>query len=100
MNIHSNYDPAQALQNSVQSLRSSSTVSEAAISKAVASSGHGQPVIEDGDTANISATAAVLSTSDVRSEKVAAIQLALVNGTYSVSPSELAGKLINHMLQD
>jgi flagellar biosynthesis anti-sigma factor FlgM len=37
--------------------------------------------------------------SDVRLEKVAQIQQALTEGTYAVSPSAVAGKLIDHLLQ-
>lgn len=35
---------------------------------------------------------------DVRAEKVAGVQAALAAGTYNVSSSEVAGKLIDHML--
>jgi flagellar biosynthesis anti-sigma factor FlgM len=44
----------------------------------------------------VSATSA---DSDVRLEKVAEIQQALTAGTYSVSPSDVAAKLIDHLLQ-
>ncbi|HVT99297.1 MAG TPA: flagellar biosynthesis anti-sigma factor FlgM [Acidobacteriaceae bacterium] len=36
--------------------------------------------------------------SDVRMEKVAAIQQAVVSGTYNVPATEVAGKMIDHML--
>jgi negative regulator of flagellin synthesis FlgM len=35
---------------------------------------------------------------DVRADKVAGVQAALAAGTYNVSSSEVAGKLIEHML--
>ena len=35
---------------------------------------------------------------DVRADKVAGVQAALAAGTYNVSSSEVAGKLIDHML--
>jgi len=41
---------------------------------------------------------AATADSDVRLEKVAAIQQALAAGTYAVSPSDVAGKLIEHLL--
>jgi len=37
--------------------------------------------------------------SDVRLEKVAQVQQALSQGTYAVSASDVAGKLIDHLLQ-
>jgi len=46
-----------------------------------------------------SATSAASDDSDVRIEKVAQIQQALSAGTYAVSPSDVAGKLIDHLLQ-
>ena len=45
-----------------------------------------------------SAASAVAPDSDVRMEKVAAIQQAVMNGTYNVPASEVAGKMIDHML--
>ena len=58
-------------------------------------------MITDGDTASISAAAvaAASGVSDVRIDKVAAIQQALASGSYAVSASEVAGKLIDHLLQ-
>jgi negative regulator of flagellin synthesis FlgM len=43
--------------------------------------------------------AQVLSGSDVRTEKVAALQQAIVAGTYSVSSSDVAGKVIDSLLR-
>ncbi len=45
-----------------------------------------------------SAASAVAPDSDVRMEKVAAIQQALANGTYNVPASIVAGKMMDHML--
>lgn len=55
----------------------------------------------DGDLASVSAAAGSLAssdTSDVRMDKVAPIQAALAAGTYSVSASAVAGKLVSSML--
>jgi negative regulator of flagellin synthesis FlgM len=39
-----------------------------------------------------------MSVPDVRMEKVAAIQQALANGTYQVSPTDVADKLVRQMM--
>jgi negative regulator of flagellin synthesis FlgM len=56
-----------------------------------------------GDHADLSQAAvlaaAAASLPEVRSDKVAAIQESLANGSYAVSASDLAGKLIDHLLQ-
>lgn len=41
----------------------------------------------------------VLSGSDVRPEKVAALQQAIALGSYSISSSDLAGKMIQSLLE-
>ena len=54
------------------------------------------------DQAQLSIAASVAASappdSDVRMEKVAAIQQALADGTYSVPASEVARRMIDHML--
>src|SRR5271170_7206521 len=98
MNIQSSFDPTQPLRESAAAPRPT-----AASPGAEASSGSASEpaVITDGDTASISAAAvaAASGVSDVRTEKVAAIQQALDSGTYAVSPSDVAGKLIDHLMQ-
>jgi anti-sigma28 factor (negative regulator of flagellin synthesis) len=42
--------------------------------------------------------AAAAPDSDVRMEKVNAVQQALASGAYNVPASEVAGKMIDHML--
>jgi negative regulator of flagellin synthesis FlgM len=41
-----------------------------------------------------------MSVSDVRMDKVAAMQQALANGSYQVSAADVAGKLLNHMMSE
>lgn len=55
------------------------------------------------DTASLShagaaASAASSTGSDIRSEKVASVQSALVSGSYNVPPTEVASSVIDHML--
>jgi negative regulator of flagellin synthesis FlgM len=55
------------------------------------------------DQANISTTSnlisAALSASDVRQEKILPIQQAIANGTYSVSSSDVADKIISSLVR-
>ncbi len=56
------------------------------------------------DSAQLSSTASVLSqavssTSDVRTEKVAALKAAISAGNYSVPAGAVADKLIDHLLR-
>ncbi len=57
----------------------------------------------DGDQTVLSSTSALLaralSGSDVRTEKVAALKLAIDSGSYQVPASEVAGKLIQSLLK-
>lgn len=55
-----------------------------------------------GDSAHLSGAASLASQAaslpDIRSEKVQALQMAIANGSYSVSSVDVAQSLINHML--
>jgi len=55
------------------------------------------------DQTSVSATAgqvtAALSTSDVRQDKVSALQTAIANGSYNVPASAVAGKIVDSLLQ-
>ncbi len=83
---------------------------ESAVAKAAGSPvestspGAGSSTALDGDQAHLSQSAVLAaraaSLPEVRTEKVAAVQQALANGSYAVSPSDLAGKLIDHLLQN
>jgi len=54
------------------------------------------------DEAHVSPAASIIvqsvSEAGVNTDKVAAVQAALASGTYHVSSSQVAGKLIDHML--
>jgi negative regulator of flagellin synthesis FlgM len=58
--------------------------------------------VEHADQTNLSSTAGivaqVLESSDVRSAKVASLQQAIAAGTYSVSSSDVADKIIRSLL--
>jgi len=60
------------------------------------------PDVPSGDQAHLSAAANIVSQSvgqsDVRTDKVASVQAAIASGGYQVESSQLAGKLIDHML--
>lgn len=55
------------------------------------------------DQASLSSTSGViahaLEGSDVRTEKVAALQQAIASGSYSVSSSDVAGKMVDSLLK-
>jgi len=60
------------------------------------------PVQEGTDQATLSSAASLAASaapdSDVRMDKVAAVQKALADGTYNVPASDVAGKMIDQML--
>lgn len=66
---------------------------------------HSAPVAKasHADQANLSSASGMiahaLEGSDVRSEKVAALQQAIASGSYKVSSSEVAGKMIQSLLE-
>ena len=90
------------IQNNLQGLQqllSSPDVSPAA---GKAGTTHGPETKGTADQATLSSAASAASAlapdSDVRMEKVAAIQKALATDTYNVPASEVAGRMIDHML--
>jgi negative regulator of flagellin synthesis FlgM len=86
----------------MQQLFSSQEVARPA-GKAEASDARGAQGSQEGtDQATLSSAASLAAAaapdSDVRMEKVTAIQQALASGTYNVPASEVAGKMIDQML--
>ncbi len=61
-----------------------------------------EPVVAT-DTSSVSSTgglvAAALTTPDVRLDKVAQLQTAIANGSYSVSSSDVASKIVDSLLK-
>jgi negative regulator of flagellin synthesis FlgM len=99
MNIHTGFDSIQPMPRDTPVVRTAgSTASQAGPVPSSSSAS-----ISDGDTTSISpaalSAAAAAGVADVRGDKVAAIQQALARGSYAVSPSDVAGKLIDHLLQ-
>ena len=68
-----------------------------------ATSASAAPTAQKADQASLSATSSVisqaLSSDDVRTEKVAALQQAIAAGSYNVSSSDVADKLIQSVLK-
>jgi negative regulator of flagellin synthesis FlgM len=83
--------------NGVGSTNGASTAAAAAESKA--ENGTSAAV---SDQATVSSTgglvAAALNTSDVRLDKVAALQSAIASGTYNVSSSDVASRIVDSLL--
>jgi len=97
MNIHPSLEPAQSLRE-IPVTRTSAAASPAG------SVPTADPAfISDADQTHLSPAAlaaAASGVSDVRADKVMAIQQALASGSYAVSASDVADKLIDHMLQN
>lgn len=90
------------VQNDLQGLQQLYSSPEVRQGTGKAGASPGEGVGAGSDRANLSTAASAASAatedSDVRMEKVAAIQQALLNGTYQVPASEVANKMIDHML--
>ena len=63
----------------------------------------GAAKVSSPDQANVSSTGGLVSqalnTSDVRTDKVAALQAAIANGSYNVSSSDVANKIVDSLLR-
>ena len=73
---------------------------EASVAKQPSTQGSSN-MLNKTDEAHLSAAAHLVSQAlvlpEVRSDKIASVQSALANGTYQVSSSDLAAKVIDHM---
>jgi flagellar biosynthesis anti-sigma factor FlgM len=90
------------VQNDLQGLQQLFSSPEVRQGTGKAGAAQAEGVGTGGDQASLSTAASAASTaaadSDVRMEKVAAVQQALLHGTYQVPASEVANKMIDHML--
>lgn len=91
MNVNNNL---QGLQQLLSSQEVSHPAGKAGGLDAAAQPGMDQATL----SAAASIAAATAPDSDVRMDKVASVQQALASGTYNVPASEVAGKMIDHML--
>lgn len=108
MNISGDLQPLSQNTERVQTAdRASSTHSATQTSSAASNTAASQPALS-ADQAHLSTAASLVSQAlgasdaqfdDVRLDKVAAVQSALADGSYQVSSSQIAGKLIDHMLE-
>ncbi len=80
---------------------SSATETTAAVAKASSASAANTGAVTD--QASVSSTgglvAQALNTSDVRSDKVAALQSAIASGSYQVSSADVASKIVDSLLK-
>jgi flagellar biosynthesis anti-sigma factor FlgM len=105
MNIANGINSAR-LPNDVSQVSGTAAAGKSAGTSGETNLGGTQAVSQTGqvqDQASISSTgglfSAALNTSDARMEKVAPIQAAIQAGTYSVSSSDVAGKVISSLLE-
>ena len=94
-----------ALQQALSSIAPAATQLASQTAETVAANQHSTSVAKTGhaDQANLSSASGMiahaLEGSDVRSEKVTALQQAIASGSYKVSSSEVAGKMIQSLLE-
>lgn len=97
MKITENFDSPQSISRDISVVRSASSANRPSADSVAPAS------IKDGDEAHLSHAALLAAASsslpEVRSEKIAVIQQALATGTYAVNASDVADKLLDHLLQ-
>jgi negative regulator of flagellin synthesis FlgM len=88
--------------NSLQGMQQLFSSREVAATSGKTARAETEPGKAGADQATLSAAASVAASSspdsDVRMEKVAAVQAALASGTYNVPSSAVAGKMIDQMM--
>ncbi len=96
-------DGINSLQKVLGSLQTNDSASVNAASTAKADSASASAVTASGvDSAKLSAAglaSQATDTSDVRMDKVAALQQAIAGGTYNVSASDVANKMVESLLK-
>jgi len=89
------------IQGDLQGLQQISSLAEVSVSKKQPSETNTADAAEQSVEAHLSGAAHLVSQAvalpDVRSDKIASVQAALANGTYTVASSEVAAKLMDHM---
>lgn len=91
------------LQQALSSIAPTQPASQATESAEASLRGKASAPVKQADQTNLSSAGGViahaLQGSDVRSEKVAALQQAIASGSYNVSSSDVAGKMIDSLLE-
>lgn len=97
MNVNNDLKDLQQSVNPVERTAAAQPVSQTA--PRPASQPEASPAADDRASLSSAASLAsqAASASDVRMEKVTAVQQALADGTYSVSAEDVANKMISHM---
>ncbi len=85
------------------SVNGAASVAETSVSSSVKTSDSSSEKVTTMDTTSVSSTgglvAAALTTPDVRLDKVAALQTAISNGSYSVPSSSVASSIVESLLK-
>ncbi len=96
MNVNNNLQGLQQLFASQEMAQTGSKAGTGTSDAAAEQSGADKATLST--AASLAAAGAAAPDSDVRMEKVNAIQQALASGTYNVPASEVAGKMIDDLL--
>ncbi|MBW4027592.1 MAG: flagellar biosynthesis anti-sigma factor FlgM [Acidobacteria bacterium] len=95
MEVRNHFSPTEVASGSQTAAASQAQLKESTSLGSSSSAGMG---VDSTTLSSVGSLAAgAMAVSDVRMEKVQAVQQALADGTYSVSPEQIAGKLIDHM---
>jgi negative regulator of flagellin synthesis FlgM len=92
-------NPQQAISSSTPSATVQVTESSGEAKESVVSNSSGRNVDQATLSASAGLVAQAMEGSDVRSTKVASLQEAISTGSYNVSSSDVAGKIIQSLLE-
>ncbi len=85
------------------SVNGAASVAETTAKNGTVKAGGSSEAVVATDTTSVSSTgglvAAALTTPDVRLDKVAQLQTAIANGSYSVSSADVASKIVDSLLK-